>query len=101
MVFSASAYRTPNVLQLQAFRLMFVCRGPNGAEQYIEVKSSLALCKAFFEMSHQEVEMATRCGDQYSLYRVSGVGTLSPTILRIVNPMQKWAAGQIKVCIVV
>ena len=52
-------------------------------------------------MSHQELEMARRLGDQYSLYRVSGVGTASPTLLRIMNPIQKWAAGQIKVCIVV
>lgn len=78
-----------------------VCRAPDGSEQFIEVKSSLAISKAFFEMSHQEVEMAQRLGNQYSLYRVSGVATASPTLLRIVNPIQKWAAGQIKVCVVV
>ena len=76
------------------------CRGPDGAEQFIEVKSSLAVLKAFFEMSYQEVEMAKRKGNQYILYRVSGVGTATPSILRIVNPMQKWAAGHIKVCVV-
>ena len=77
-----------------------VCRVPNGAEQFIEVNISLAAMKAFFEMSYQEVEMAKRKGDQYIIYRVGGVGTATPSILRIVNPMQKWAAGQIKLCIV-
>lgn len=78
-----------------------VCRAPDGTEQFIEVKSSLALSKTFFEMSHQEVDLARRLGNQYSLYRVSGVGTATPTLLRIVNPIQKWAEGQIKVCVVV
>ena len=81
--------------------LLLDSRGPQAAEQFIEVKSSLALTKAFFEMSHQEVDMARRFGDHYCVYRVTGVGTSNPTILRIVNPMQKWAAGHIKVCIVV
>lgn len=71
-------------------------RGPDGTEQFIEVKSSLAYSKNFFEMSHQELDMARRLGNQYSLYRVTGVGSASPTLLRIMNPIQKWAAGQIK-----
>lgn len=74
--------------------------GQDGAEQFIQVKSSISTSKAFFEMSHQEVNAAQRLGDKYSLYRVCGVGSMQPTLLRIVNPVQKWADGQIKVCVV-
>lgn len=79
---------------------MMTCRGQDGTEQFIEVKSSTSTSKAFFEMSHQEVNAARRWGDQYSLYRVCGVGLMQPSLLRIVNPVQKWADGQIKVCVV-
>ena len=86
-----------------AFDALAVCafRASDGAEQFIEVKSSPTVSKTFFEMSPQEVKMAQRLSNQYSLYRVSGVGTTSPTLLRIINPIQKWAAGQIKVYVVV
>lgn len=78
-----------------------MCRGPADAEQFIEVKSSISTSKAFFEMSYQEVRAARRLGDQYCLYRVCGVGLSQPTLLRVVNPVQKWADGHIKVCVVI
>lgn len=85
-----------------AFDVLALCafRASDGTEQFIEVKSCLTFSKTFFEMSHQEVEMAQRLSNQYSLYRVSGVGTTRPTLLRIINPIQKWAAGQSKVYVV-
>ena len=87
--FSRACY--PAICATLHLKGQYPCRGRDGAEQFIEVKSSISTSKAFFEMSHQEVNAARRLGDKYSLYRVCGVGSMQPTLLRIVNPVQKWA----------
>ncbi len=96
--FSHTCY--PAIRAILHLKGRFSCRGQDGAEQFIEVKSSISTSKAFFEMSHQEISAARRLGDKYSLYRVCGVGSMRPSLVRIVNPVQKWADGQIKVCVV-
>lgn len=72
-----------------------------GQELYIEVKASSSERKDFFEVSHAEMAFAEAQGAAFHLYRVLGIGGRAPAVARVVDPVGKWAAGALPVCLVV
>ena len=70
-------------------------------EDFIEVKSTLASSKAFFEISSQELQFAYEKREHLHLYRVFNAG--KPEIVRLskmMNLAQKLETKQIKLCMV-
>eukprot|EP00966_Prymnesium_polylepis_P265555 6134561-Prymnesium_polylepis.1 len=63
------------------------------ATTYIEVKTSTALDKPFFEVSMGELEFAQRCGAAYHLYRVAGAGTTAVTLACLPDPLRCVSSG--------
>lgn len=70
-----------------------------GREAYAEVKSSMHHTKFLFPMSFRELEFAATAGRQYHVYRVFGVGSAAPSILRLVDPARLWHYKAISVCL--
>lgn len=66
---------------------------------FVEVKSSAAQAKDFFLMSHPELKFAEEQKEKYHVCRVSGAGGPSPSLVRVVDPIAKWIAKQISVCL--
>lgn len=66
---------------------------------YVEVKATAATTKDFFYMSHAELKFAEEQGENYHIFRVSGVGGPNPQLMRVVDPVKMWKAGKIAVCV--
>lgn len=60
---------------------------PDGAEKYIEVKTSVST-KEIFEWTANEINVARQLGDQYWLYMVRDIANL-PKVISIQNPAQR------------
>uniref|UniRef100_A0A7S3AWG5 Protein NO VEIN C-terminal domain-containing protein n=1 Tax=Haptolina ericina TaxID=156174 RepID=A0A7S3AWG5_9EUKA len=60
---------------------------------YVEVKTSVALDKPFFEVSMRELEFAQRSGSAYHLYRVTGAGTAGLSVACLRNPVRCVSSG--------
>lgn len=74
-----------------------MCRGPNHCKEYVEVKSTQSHSKTLLEMSWAEMEKAEECRERYTIYRVCGVGSKTPTVSKMNNPVGKALAGSLKI----
>ena len=67
---------------------------PSGEVLYVEVKTTTARDKPFFEVSLPELLFAQRTGEAYHLYRVSGVGTAEVSLACLSDPVRCVASGR-------
>lgn len=71
---------------------------PGKKKHFVEVKSSTG-SKKYFDVSVAELQHAAKHRQLYTIYRVCGVGTSSPKLLRINDPVSKIEQGLIKNCL--
>ena len=71
-----------------------------GQVTFIEVKTSVALAKPFFEISLPELIFAQQTGAGYHIYRVSGAGTAEASLAVITDPVQCVSSRQATLALV-
>ena len=76
-----------------------LCRMPDKKKHFVEVKSSTGF-KKYCDVSVAELQQAAKYRQLYTIYRVCGVGTSSPKLLEINDPVSKIEQGLIKNCLV-
>lgn len=67
---------------------------------YVEVKTSRDSARQFFDMTQRELEFAAQQGDRYHILRIRGVSSGSPTLERLINPVNLWRQQAVRVCVV-
>lgn len=72
-----------------------LCRLPNNEKHFIEVKSSINT-KNHFDISRAEMAHADMHRGNYTIFRVFGAGTRSPSLLKINDPSSKLEQGLLK-----
>lgn len=72
----------------------------NGREIYVEVKSTSAIDKRWFEISLQELSYAVEYNDDYHIYRLFGVGQDKITLVKIENIRKSLNRDQIKLAVI-
>lgn len=75
------------------------CRDPHGNDIFIEVKASAIRGRNIFQFSIQELKFAEAQGNNLHVYRVSGIGSASPTLTRLINPVQLSKLKLISLCL--
>eukprot|EP00854_Cymbomonas_tetramitiformis_P004298 gene4298-5292_t len=71
--------------------------GEVSRKDFVEVKSSIAHDKGWFEISPAELDFAGSKADQYHVFRVYGIGTASPKLVKISDPISLWSSGKLAV----
>ena len=74
-------------------------RDPQGIEIFVEVKASAIRGRKIFQFSLPELKFAEAQGNNLHIYRVAGVGTASPTLTRLINPVQLSKLKLINLCL--
>jgi hypothetical protein len=67
---------------------------------FVEVKSSRDGARQFFDMTQREMDFAAQHADRYHILRIRGVGSTSPTLERLINPVKLWRQQAVRVCVV-
>ena len=75
------------------------CRDDLGEDIFVEVKASALRTKNIFNMSLPEMKFAEAQGNNLHVYRVAGVGTESPSLTRLINPIQLCRMKLINLCV--
>ena len=70
-----------------------------GDDIFVEVKASALRGKNTFNMSLPEMKFAEARGNNAHIYRVNGVGTQSPCLTRLINPIQLSKMKLINLCV--
>lgn len=76
-----------------------ICRDDLGDDIFIEVKASALRGKNIFNMSLPEMKFAEAQGNNLHIYRIAGVGTDSPSLTRLINPIQLSKMKLINLCV--
>ena len=76
-----------------------LCRDALGDDTFVEVKASALRGKNIFNMSLPEMKFAEARGNNLHIYRVAGVGTESPSLTRLINPIQLSKMKLINLCV--
>ncbi|VVB85353.1 Uncharacterised protein [uncultured archaeon] len=64
-------------------------------KKYIEVKSTKADAKDWFEVSRRQWELAHEEGDNFHIYRIYNAGTNRARLVDIPNPNKLWEEGEL------
>jgi hypothetical protein len=64
-------------------------------KKYIEVKSTKADAKDWFEVSRRQWELAQEEGDNFHIYRIYNAGTNKAKLVDIPNPSKLWEEGDL------
>jgi len=68
-------------------------------EAYVEVKTTAAKDKCFFEMSYREWTFAQKEGNRYVIFRVSNAGKSDVELCSITNPFRQWKDLNLGMCL--
>ena len=79
--------------------MVVLCRLPDGKQHFIEVKSSRT-AKTYFDMSVAELHHASEWRENFTIFRVCGVGTPQYQVVKINDPVSKIEQGLIRICVI-
>merc|ERR1712066_856152 len=68
-------------------------------EAYVEVKTTQAKAKHFFEMSYREWNFAQKEGNKFVIFRVSNAGKSDVELCSITNPFRQWKDLNLGLCL--
>ena len=63
------------------------------------MKASAIRGRNIFQFSLQELKFAEMHGNKLHVYRVAGIGSASPTLTRLINPVQLSKMKLINLCL--